>query len=270
MSERPDSLKISACVTACDEEDKIAACLKSLMWCDEIVVVDSYSKDRTVEICKEYTSRVIQHPWEGYIAQKNYIRGLAKHPWILFVDADEVVSDALRKEIEAEFERGPGETVGYSFPRMVHYLGMWIRHGEWYPDRKLRLFLKDRGHSAGQEPHDRVVVNGPVKALKSPLYHFTYDNMADHIDTLNRFSGISAHEKNAAGMKFRLADLLFRPLWRLFKAYILKRGFLDGKAGLVIAGLSSFGVFIKYAKLMEAQRMSSKDAMNRPQDVLEQ
>jgi len=263
-------MKISACVTAFNEEDKIAACLKSLQWCDEIVVVDSCSTDRTVEICKEFTPRVIQHPWEGYIAQKNYIRGLANHPWILFVDADEVVSDDLRREIEEEFAKGPGGTVGYNFPRMVHYLGMWIRHGEWYPDRKLRLFRKDRGHSAGQEPHDRVVVDGPVKALKSPLYHFTYDNMADHLDTLNRFSSISANEKNAAGVKFRLSDLLFRPIWRFFKSYVLKRGFLDGKAGIVIAGLSAFGVFVKYAKLMETQRLSSKDAMNLPQDVLGQ
>lgn len=254
MKERPAHLKISACVTAGNEEDKIATCLKSLAWCDEVVVVDSYSKDRTFEISKQYATKVVQHPWEGYIAQKNYIRGLASHPWILFVDADEVVSDDLREEIEAEFERGPGETVGYSFPRMVHYLGKWIRHGEWYPDRKLRLFRKDRGHSAGQEPHDRVVVEGPVKALKSPLYHFTYDDMKDHIDTLNRFSGISAHEKHAAGMKFRMSDLMFRPTWRFFKSYFLKRGFLDGKAGFVIAGMSAFGVFVKYAKLMELQR----------------
>ena len=261
MSQRPDELKISACVTACDEEEKIGACLKSLQWCDEIVVVDSYSKDRTVEICKEYTDRVIQHEWGGYIAQRNYIREQASHPWILFVDADEVVSDGLRAEIEAEFEKGPGETVGYTFARMVHYLGMWIRHGEWYPDRKLRLFRKDRGHSEGQEPHDRVVVDGPVKALKSPLYHFTYDDMADHINTLNRFSGISAQGKHDAGMKFRMADLVFRPAWRFFKSFFLKRGFLDGKAGFVIAGMSAFGVFIKYAKLMEFNRMSSRDAM---------
>lgn len=267
MSDRPENLKISACITAFNEEDKIEACLKSLTWCDEIVVVDSFSTDRTVEICKKYTDKVVQHPWGGYIAQKNYIRGLAACPWILFVDADEVVSDGLRKEIEAEFEKGPGETVGYDFPRLVHYLGMWIRHGEWYPDRKLRLFRKDRGHSAGQEPHDRVVVDGPVKSLKSPLYHFTYDDMADHIDTLNRFSGISAREKAAAGMKFRLADLLFRPVWRFFKAYFLKRGFLDGKAGLVIAGMSSFGVFVKYAKLMELKRPSSKTALEQGADA---
>ena len=248
---RPDPLKISACVTAYNEEDKIAACLSSLSWCDEIIVVDSYSQDKTLEISKQYTPHVDQHPWEGYIAQKNYIRALAHLPWILFVDADEVVSDDLRAEIEREFERGPGNVAGYRFPRMVHYLGKWIRHGEWYPDIKLRLFQKDRGHSEGQEPHDRVVVDGDVKTLQAPLYHFTYDNLADHIYTINRFSSISAGEKFTRGEKFRWCDLFFRPPFRFFKSYVIKRGFLDGRQGFVIALMTAFGVFIKYAKLME-------------------
>ena len=248
---RPDHLKISACVTAGNEEDKIAACLASLTWCDEVVVVDSFSRDKTFEISKQYTPHVYQHPWEGYIAQKNYIRTLAHHPWILFVDADEVVSDELRQEIESEFARGPGETAGYRFPRMVHYLGKWIRHGEWYPDIKLRLFRKDRGHSEGQEPHDRVVVDGGVKTLRAPLYHFTYDDLADHIYTINRFSSISAGEKFSRGEPFRWSDLIFRPPWRFFKSYFVKLGILDGRQGFIIALMSAFGVFVKYAKLME-------------------
>ena len=248
---RPDHLKISACVTAGNEEDKIAACLSSLSWCDEVVVVDSFSRDKTFEISKQYTPHVYQHAWEGYIAQKNYIRSLAHHSWILFVDADEVVSDELRDEIESEFARDPGDTVGYRFPRMVHYLGKWIRHGEWYPDIKLRLFRKDRGHSEGQEPHDRVVVDGPVKTLRAPLYHFTYDDLADHIHTLNRFSSISAGEKFSRGEKFRWTDLFFRPPFRFFKSYFVKWGILDGRQGFIIALMSAFGVFIKYAKLLE-------------------
>ena len=248
---RPDHLKISACVTAGNEEDKIAACLASLTWCDELVVVDSFSRDKTFEISKQFTPHVHQHPWEGYIAQKNYIRSLASHPWILFVDADEVVSDELRADIEGEFERGPGDVVGYRFPRMVHYLGKWIRHGEWYPDIKLRLFRKDRGFSEGQEPHDRVTVDGPVKTLRTPLYHFTYDDLSDHIHTINRFSSISANEKFSRGEKFSWADLLFRPPWRFVKSYFIKRGFLDGPQGFIVALMSSFGVFVKYAKLLE-------------------
>ena len=248
---RPDHLKISACVTAGNEEDKIAACLASLTWCDELVVVDSFSRDKTFDISRQFTPHVHQHPWEGYIAQKNYIRSLASHPWILFVDADEVVSDELRADIEGEFERGPGDVVGYRFPRMVHYLGKWIRHGEWYPDIKLRLFRKDRGFSEGQEPHDRVTVDGPVKTLRTPLYHFTYDDLSDHIHTINRFSSISANEKFSRGEKFSWADLLFRPPWRFVKSYFIKRGFLDGPQGFIVALMSSFGVFVKYAKLLE-------------------
>ena len=260
---RPDHLKISACVTAGNEEDKIAACLASLEWCDEVVVVDSFSQDKTYEISKQYTSLVFQHPWEGYIAQKNYIRSLARYPWILFVDADEVVSDDLRAQIESEFARGADGFVGFRFPRMVHYLGKWIRHGEWYPDIKLRLFRKDRGHSEGQEPHDRVVVDGPVKTLAAPLYHFTYDNLTDHIHTLNRFSSISAGEKFSRGEKFLWRDLIVRPPFRFFKSYFMKLGILDGAQGLVIALMSAFGVFIKYAKLMELwiqHRQPKKDA----------
>ena len=255
---RPDDLKITACITAMNEEDKIEACLAALTWCDEIIVVDSFSTDRTVEICKRYTPRVVQHKWEGYIAQKNFIRSLASHPWVLFVDADEVVSPDLRKAIEEEFARGPGDIVGYSFPRLVYHLGRWIRHGEWYPDLKLRLFRKDKGYSGGQEPHDRVVLDGPSKTLHAPLYHFTYDDLSDQIETLNRFSSISAHEKYSDGRRFRWSDLLFRPIWRFFKAYILKRGFLDGRAGFIIAAASSFGVLAKYAKIAEADMIKDR------------
>lgn len=252
--ERPFEMKISACITAGNEEEKIAACLKSLSWCDEVIVVDSFSKDRTVEIAKRYATRVEQHEWGGYIAQKNYIRQLAKYPWIFFVDADEVVSDGLRKEIEEMFEKGVGDTAGFQMPRMVWYLGKWIRHGEWYPDLKMRLFRKDRGYSAGEEPHDRVVVDGPVHTFRNPLYHFTYDNMVDHLNTLNRFSTISAQQKAKHGKRVGLTALLFRPWWRFFRGYVLQRGFLDGMAGLIVACLSGYGVFIKYAKLYEISR----------------
>lgn len=243
--------RISACITAGNEENNIRRCLESLSWCDEIVVVDSYSKDRTVEICREYTDRVYQHEWLGYIGQKNLIREMARFPWILFLDADEEVSPALRDEIQAERERGFERYAGYRFPRRVHYLGRWIRHGEWYPDYKLRLFRKDLGRSTGQEPHDRVVVDGPVKTLRHPLNHFTYDDIYDHLETLNRFSSITAIEKNRHRAHFSVVDLLFRPGFRFFKAYILRGGFLDGMPGLIIAMLSAYGVFAKYAKLWE-------------------
>ncbi|MBW7907491.1 MAG: glycosyltransferase family 2 protein [Kiritimatiellae bacterium] len=245
--------KVSACVTTFNEEANIRCCLESLRWCDEIIVVDSFSSDRTVEICREFTPRVYQHKWLGYIGQKNLIRGMASHDWILFVDADEEVSPDLREEIRAELAANDGSVAGYRFPRMVNYLGRWIRHGEWYPDIKLRLFLKSKGHSGGTEPHDQVIVDGGVKTLRGKLYHYTYANMHEHLETMNRFSGITAQEKFRANSRFRWADFLIRPPFRFLKAYILRRGFLDGRRGFLIALVSAFGVCMKYAKLWELE-----------------
>jgi glycosyltransferase involved in cell wall biosynthesis len=245
--------KISACITCFNEEEKIQCCLQSLTWCDEIVVVDSFSTDRTPDICREFTDRVYQHEWLGYIGQKNWARDRARHPWILFLDADEEVSGALRDEILAEFEKGTGDYVGYQFARQVFYLGRWIRHGAWYPDIKLRLFRKDCGHSAGREPHDHVEVDGPVKMLKGRIWHYTYDDINDQIRQFNRFSTITAEEKFARGVRFSFADLFFRPYWRFFKGYVLRGGFLDGFAGFVIAVLGAVEVFVKYAKLRELE-----------------
>lgn len=244
--------KISACLTVGNEEQNIRRCLKSIQWVDEIVVIDSFSKDQTVAICKEYTERVYQHKWLGYIGQKELIKTMASHPWIFFIDADEEVSDELKNEIIAEFESGANKHfVGYEFPRKVYYLGNWILHGEWWPDIKLRLFRKHKGISTGSEPHDRVEVDGPVKRLRGCLNHYTYDDISDQVATLNRFSSISAASMQKEARKFFWADLVLRPLFRFFKGYLLKRGFMDGISGLVVAGTSAFGVFLKYAKLWE-------------------
>ena len=246
--------RISACVTACNEENNIGRCLKSLQWCDEIVVVDSYSTDRTVEICRQYTDRVYKHEWLGYIGQKNLIRTMATHPWVLFLDADEELSPELTQTIQDLFKSGdPRRYIGYQFPRMVHYLGKWIRHGEWYPDIKLRLFLRDRGKSAGREPHDHVVVDGPVKTIRHPIFHYTYNSISDHLVTMNRFSSITAQEKYREGYRFHWTDILIRPWWRFLKAYFLKAGFLCGRHGILIASVSSFAVMMKYYKLWEIQ-----------------
>lgn len=250
--------KVSACVTTFNEEHNVERCLGSLSWCDEIIVVDSFSRDATVERCRKFTARVYQHEWLGYIGQKNLIRGLALHPWVLFVDADEEVSPALREEILDELRRNDGAIAGYEFPRMVNYLGRWIRHGEWYPDIKLRLFQKERGRSGGQEPHDQVIVDGPVKRLQGQLYHYTYDDIHDHLETMNRFSSITAQEKFKAGGRAHWSDLIFRPFLRFLKGYVMRRGLLDGRRGFLIALVSAFGVAMKYAKLWELELREKK------------
>ncbi len=258
--------KISACITCFNEEDKIRRCLESLSWCDEIIVVDSYSTDRTLEICKEYTDRVYQHEWLGYIGQKNWARDRAIHPWVFFLDADEEVSPPLRDEILAEFEAGVGAYAGYQCPRQVYYLGRWIRHGTWYPDFKLRLFKKTLGRSAGREPHDHVEVDGPVKTLLSPLWHYTYDGIQDNVGQINRFSTITAEEKSKEGIRFRWVDILVRPPWRFFKGYVLRGGLREGFHGYLIAMLGAFEVAIKYAKLRELE-INDKLATSRGEDT---
>lgn len=256
--------KISVCITAGNEERNIRRCLESVRWVSEIVVVDSFSTDRTVEICREYTDRVYQHEWMGYIGQKNLIKDLATGPWILFLDADEEISPGLRDEILHEFESGGiSEFAGYEFPRLVRYLGRWITHGDWYPDVKLRLFRKDKGECGGQEPHDRTTVHGRVKRLANPIYHYTYTDINNQMSTLNRFTTISAIGKHKEGRPFRMSDLIFRPAFRFFRCYILKRGFLDGIPGLVVATFTSFAVFAKYAKLWEVY-LNEKNAAQKP------
>ena len=256
--------KVSACVICFNEERKIRRCLESLRWCDEIVVVDSFSTDRTVAICREFTDRVYQHEWLGYVGQRNMVRELARHPWVLFLDSDEEVSPGLREEIRAEFARGNTPYRGYEFPRVVLYLDRWILHGEWYPDVKLRLFHKAHGRTEGQEPHDRVVVQGPVKRLRQPLWHYTYDDVEDHMHTLNHFSTITAQQKFVEELPFRWSDLLVRPPLRFLKGYVLRGGFLDGSRGFVIALMAMVGAMLKYIKLWELHLNERSPRGHRP------
>jgi glycosyltransferase involved in cell wall biosynthesis len=251
--------KISACITAGNEEGNIRRCLESVKWVDEIVVVDSFSRDRTPEICREYTDMVFKHCWLGYIGQKNLVKDLASNDWVLFLDADEEVSPELRGDILQEFERGVTRHFrGFEFPRMVRYLDRWITHGDWYPDVKLRLYHRDCGECGGREPHDRMVVSGPVKRLKGPLYHYTYRSISDQLATLNRFSTITAETQNEEGRSFNISCLLFRPLLRFLRGYLVRGGFLDGVPGLIIASTAAYGVFVKYAKLWELERLARR------------
>ncbi len=244
--------RISVCITAGNEEHNIRRCLESVKWASEIIVIDSFSTDRTPEICREYTDLVYQHRWLGYIGQKNLIKDLASGSWILFIDADEEISPELRDEILDEFRSGHNERYdGYEFPRMVRHLHRWIRHGDWYPDTKLRLFNKSRGRCGGREPHDRIEVDGRVKHLKNPMHHYTYTGIEDQISSMNKFSSITATGQFEDGRPVRLHDILTRPTLRFLRGYFIKRGFLDGIPGLIVAVSNAYGVFAKYAKLWE-------------------
>lgn len=248
--------KITACIIAKNEEAKIGRCLNSLTWCDEIVVVDSFSSDRTVEIAREFTENVMQREWAGYAAQKEFAWAQASNEWIFWVDADEEVPAELQAEIVRRFESG-NLPDGFEMPRMVYYLGKWIRHGNWYPDVKMRLFRRDAVRMEGRQIHERAVVSGPVERLKTPLYHYTYDSLADQLDTIIRFAALWAEERFAAGKRCGFCDLLFRPEAAFVRGYFLKAGFLDGMRGLLIAIMNSVDTAVKYARLYELQ---TKDA----------
>ncbi len=246
--------KVTVCIIAGNEEKHIRCCLESVRWADEIVVIDSFSRDRTFEIAREYTSRAYQHEWRGYVAQKALAKSYATMPWVMFVDADEEVSPALQKEIVNLLSHPiPTEIAGFDFPRMVWFLNRWIRHGDWYPDRKLRLFRRDRGECGGTEPHDRIYVQGRVAHLRHPLYHYTYDDIEDQFRTLNRFSSISAAGHTPMRTGPLLFHMVFDSLYRFLRCYVIRGGFLDGVPGFIVATTVAFGTFSKHAKLWEKQ-----------------
>ncbi len=241
-------IRITATIITFNEEENIRGALESVKWADEIVVVDSGSCDATVEICREYTDRVFHNPWPGHIEQKNFAVSRASGDWIISIDADERVTPALAEEIKRAVENPSADA--YSIPRRAFYLGRWINHSGWYPDRKVRLFRKDRGRWSGVNPHDKVAVQGRVGKLKGDILHYTYRNISSHVGAMNSFTDISSRELLHRG-KGRMSDMLLRPLWAFIKKYFIKQGFRDGVPGFIIAVSTGYYVFLKYAKLWE-------------------
>ncbi|MBR0055968.1 MAG: glycosyltransferase family 2 protein [Kiritimatiellae bacterium] len=255
---RAPEQRISVCIICGNEIRNIRRCLESVKWADEIVVVDSFSTDGTFATAGEYTSKVIRQEWLGYIGQKKFAAEQASCPWIFFVDADEEVSTGLRGEIEETFAKPiPDGVNGFNCPRLVHYLGRWIRHGDWYPDMKLRLFRKAFGECGGEEPHDRISVEGRVRNFSHPLNHYTYDSISDQLRQIDRFSTISA-ETHSRRRRPSYFDLCGHALYRFLRCYFLQRGFLDGIPGLIVAVNVAFGTFSKYAKLWERKNSESR------------
>jgi glycosyltransferase involved in cell wall biosynthesis len=250
---------ISACILTFNSAETIEACLESVKWVDEIIVVDSLSTDRTLEIVGRFTDRVFRRPWHGYRCQFNFVGSLASGEWILWVDSDEVLSPALQEEIQTLLTSDLEAVGGFSFPRRSHYLGRWIYHGGWYPDHVFRLAPRG-ARWEGDDPHPRIRVNGPVRVLKNPIYHFTYYDISEQLQTIDRYSDTSARLMHTSGKPFSLATMLFHPPWRFFRDYVLKLGFRDGVPGLIIAIATGFYVFMKYAKLWDLQRRDSRDS----------
>jgi glycosyltransferase involved in cell wall biosynthesis len=257
---REERVKISACVIAKDEADRIGPCLESLRFCDEVVVLDSGSTDGTQDIVRRMGVRLVETDWPGWIAQKNRAVDAAQHDWILSLDSDERLDPPLRAELErirALHDPSDG-TVAYEMTRKVHYLGRWILHGGWYPEWRVRLFDRRRARWGGMDPHDRVEPRGEVVRIATGnIEHYTYRSISDHLARLNRFTSVAAKELFDRGRRARAWSLLMRPPWHAFQAYVLKAGFLDGVPGLVMAVLRGVYSFLKYAKLWEMTRVEA-------------
>ena len=244
-------MNISVVIITYNEEDRLEDALKSVAkLADEIIVVDSFSADKTLDIAKKYTKRVYQREWANFADQKNFANDKASWAWILSLDADERVSPELLEEILRTKESEP-ECAGFSIPRRVYYLGKWIRHSGWYPDRKIRLFRKEEAHWKGEYIHEKLVIEGRIERLKGSIHHFTYRNIADHLERINNFSRLGAQKLYTQKKKARWFHLLFLPFFRFIKSFFFRLGILDGFAGLVISVLNGYAVFIRYAKLRE-------------------
>jgi glycosyltransferase involved in cell wall biosynthesis len=255
-------IRLSVVIITFNEEHNIGRCIASVKdIADEIVVVDSFSSDATEAICKAHGVRVIQHKFEGHIEQKNYALTHASYPYVLSLDADEALSDTLKNSLLQVKERWTHD--GYMINRLTNYCGAWIRHGGWYPDRKLRLFDKRKGQWTGINPHDRFELfdrTTPVGYLQGDILHYSYYSISGHVKQVDYFTEVSARMLFQQGKKPGYLRLVVSPFLRFLRDYLIKGGFLDGYYGFVICTISAHAVFLKYVKLNELH----KDHRERP------
>ena len=246
------SESLSIAIITRDAAGQIEACLQSVAFADEIVVVDSGSSDATVEIARRYGARVLRQDWLGYGKQKQFAVTQAAHDWVLCLDADERVSPLLASSIQEALRR-PG-FFAYEMPRCNRFMGRWLRHGEGYPDPNLRLFHRRRVRWSDDPIHEHVVTGETVGRLRGDLLHESETSIADYLDKQSRYTTLQAEAMNARGKRVSVAGMLLSPLLRFVKFYVLRLGFLDGVPGLVHIAIGCFNSFIKYSKLRELQR----------------
>jgi glycosyltransferase involved in cell wall biosynthesis len=239
---------VSVTIITKNESSHIEACIASVSWADEVLVVDSGSADDTVARAERAGARVVSREWPGYAAQKNWAAEHVTHDWVLSIDADERVTPELRAEIGSALA-APGETAGYRIPRLTWHLGRWWRHTDWYPDYQLRLYDRRRGQWKPKIVHESVTVAGPVAALTCDLQHFAYRDVSHHAQTISKYSRLAAEEMFAQGKRAGLVRLIVHPLAAFFRNYVLKGGILEGGPGLVVSAMNAQYVFLKFATL---------------------
>ena len=246
--------KISAVILTFNEERNIKRCLESIMAiADEVLVVDSFSTDGTEEICKSFSVRFVQHAFAGYIEQKNYAASLATHDFILSLDADEALSEQLKQSIlKVKHDR---KHDGYTMNRLTNYCGKWIRYSGWYPDTKMRLFDRTKGQWGGMNPHDKFIPNenSTKLHLSGDILHYSFYSIEEHRLQVEKFAEIAARALNDKGVKSDLLKLMYKPVARFIKSFILNSGFLDGKEGFFIARMTAKASYLRYSKLYKMQ-----------------
>jgi glycosyltransferase involved in cell wall biosynthesis len=245
-------LPISISMIARNEAHNLPRSLASVAdWVQEIVIVVNDCTDNTEEIAREFGATVSTQPWEGFREQKNKALEPVTQPWVLALDADEVVSPELREEIHAFFQGDDKWFNGVRFPRKVWFLGRWITHGDWYPDRVTRLFRKGTGSWTGSTEHCHVEVVGSVKTLRSDLLHYSNPDIASYVRKINFYADIYLERQLAKNKKWSVLDAVLRPWWRFFRAYVLRLGFLDGFPGYYIAKATEFSTLVRHTRLYE-------------------
>jgi glycosyltransferase involved in cell wall biosynthesis len=240
-------------IIARNEERNLPRCLASVRgWVDEIVVALNDTTDGSEPIARGAGALVRHLSWQGYRDTKNAALALAKHNWVLSLDADEEVSPALQADIRAFFGDAD-QFSGARFPRKVWFIDRWITHGDWYPDYSLRLFRRDRAQWGGDAfVHEKIECDGDVATLRGDLHHFSFPSLSSHVAKINPFADLFLRQQESRGRRFSLLAAVFRPGWRFFRAYVLRRGFLDGFPGFYIAWATAFGAFVRYSRLYEA------------------
>jgi glycosyltransferase involved in cell wall biosynthesis len=249
---------LSTVTITLNEEANIVDCLASVRWADELIVVDSGSKDRTVELARSLTGRVLTVPWKGYGTSRNLALEHVTGDWVLWLDADERVTPELAAEIRDLIVRDDRNVAGYSVARRAYFLGQWIKHCGWYPSRVVRLFRKGHGRFEETNVHERLLLEGRTEPLYHDLLHFTDHTLYHYFGKFNRYTSLAAQDMHAAGKRFSLLGLCIRPPFVFFRMFLIRAGFLDGMHGFVLSLLSSVYVFAKYAKLWELQKKEAQ------------
>ncbi len=256
-------VKLTVTVITKNESAHIAAALDSVSWADETIVVDSGSTDSTVTIARARATRVDVREWPGYGAQKDYAAGLASNDWILSLDADERVTPELAAEIRTLLQHEPTAR-GYRIPRVTRYLGRWIHSTDWYPDYQLRLYDRRAGRWNSRPVHESIDLQGSPGRLRHPLQHYAYRNISHHLATIDRYTTLAADRWHVEGRRTNLLEACVHADLAFLRNYVLRRGILDGGAGLLVSMLNSYYVFLKFAKLWELQQEERRLSVTAP------